>query len=113
MPDNLPTNGLTTVGWTILAILEVPVFFNGLTPPLSLVATNGSQVQLTKPDVKYWVRRGEIVAGVFAVLVGSLLSYAADSGLPFWAAVATIAIHIYLYEHALKGGIGLEYNPFT
>lgn len=113
MPGDLPTNGLTTVGWTVLAILEVPVFFNGLTPPLSLVATSGRDVQTRKPEVEYWVRRGEVIAGVFAITVGSLLSYAADSGLPFWAAVATVGIHIYLYEHALRGGIGLAYNPFT
>jgi hypothetical protein len=113
MPDEMPRSGVTTAAWTILAILEVPVFFNGITPPLSMVATSGRDVQTSKPEVKYWTRRGEIVAGVLALVVASILSWAADSGLPFWAGVVTVAIHVYLYEHALKGGVGLAPNPFA
>lgn len=123
MPDNdtgritpggtPPQGGIWTIAWSAFAIFQVPVFFNNLTPPLTMVATSGRDVQTKKPEVRYWVRRGEVFASAFSVLVGSLISYVANSAVPFWAAVLVVGINIYLYEHALRGGIGLAYNPFT
>lgn len=114
MPTNRePTGGAFTVGWSVLSLLQVPVWFSGIAPPLSLVGTSGRDRQTSKPEVRFWTRRGEVIAGIASLVTGAIITYAADSPIPFWVAVGSVAVHVYLYEAALRGGIGLTYNPFS
>lgn len=108
-----PTGGVWTVGWSLVSLLQVPVWFTGIAPPLSLVGTSGRDVQTSKPEVKFWTRRGEVIAGLASLITATIITYAANSPIPFWIGVVAIGAHIYLYENALKGGVGLTYNPFS
>lgn len=60
----------------------------------------------TSPEQIAMVRRGVIIAGAFAALIGVAVSMVSESWLPFWFSVIGWGLTAAIYEHTIQTGSG-------
>src|SRR5713226_8131596 len=63
--------------------------------------------QFGQDDIaKYHLRRGEVLATAFAIVLGVATSYVAKDQRPIWFAIAGAAAMLLIYEHAIRTSTG-------
>lgn len=96
MPDR-PMMSAATAGLALLAASEVPNFLAGMMPSLMTIQRFGAD----EYD-RAALRRGEVLGGALALVVGVGASLVADNPAPAVATVAILAVMLVMYEHAIR-----------
>lgn len=95
---------------SIAAFLTPHVVYGSVAPGVSDIGTAGRASANSNPDPAFWTRRTEAIASVVSLGVAVGLASLARSPWPLWAGVASVALHIYLYESSLQSR-RLLYTP--
>lgn len=95
---------------SVAAFLTPNIVYGSVAPGVSDIGTAGRASANANPDPAFWTRRTEIISSTVSLGVAVALSALAKSPWPFWAGVASVLLHLYLYESSLQSR-RLLYTP--
>jgi hypothetical protein len=95
-----------TLALAVLTGAEAAFAYSAFLPSLMTISQFGSD-----NTAVYHLRRGEILATAFALILGVATSYVAKDRRPFWFSVAGAVAMLAIYEHAIRTSAGGANRP--